>query len=261
MDAGEDIGMTFHDKLAGGKPLLGTFIKTPHHSIIEVLGGTGLDYVILDAEHAVFSLAEIDTCVLAAKAAGLPVLVRLTEGRPPDILRVLDMGADGFLVPHVTSAAQAEAIVRASHYGAGGRGYSATNRAGGYGTVPMARHLQNARSVAIVVQIEDPEGVDAIDEIAAVPGIASCFVGRADLAVAYGKTDLGDPAVDAAVETVLAACRANDVPVSTFVPDMAAATPWFAKGVRLIAVASEHKPMQAFFSRAAVDEAKGGEAA
>lgn len=250
--------MTFHDKLAGGAPLLGTFVKTPHHAIVEVLGGTGLDYVILDAEHAVFSPAEIDTCLLAARAVGLPTLVRLTEGRAPDILRVLDMGADGFLVPHVTSAAQAEAIVRAAHYGAGGRGYSATNRAGGYGTVPMAQHLENARSVAVIVQIEDPEGIDAIEEIATVPGIASCFVGRADLAVAYGTTELDDPAVDAAVERVLSACRAHGVPVSTFVPDMAAAGPWFARGVRMIAVGSEHKPMQAFFSPAAVDAAKGG---
>lgn len=253
--------MTFHEKLAGGAPLLGTFVKTPHHAIVEVLGGTGLDYVILDAEHAVFSLAEIDTCILAARAVGLPSLVRLTEGRAADILRVLDMGADGFLVPHVTSAAQAESIVRASRYGAGGRGYSATTRAGGYGTVPMARHLENARSVAVVVQIEDPEGVDAIEEIAAVPGIASCFVGRADLAVAHGATGLDDPAVDAAVERVVSACRARGVPVSTFVPDMAAARLWFARGVRMIAVGSEHKPMQAFFSRAAVDAAKGGEGA
>lgn len=253
--------MTFHRRLAEGEALLGTFVKTAHHAIVEVLGGTGLDYAILDAEHAVFSPPEIDRCILAARAVGLPVLVRLTEGRAPDILRVLDMGADGFLVPHVTSASQAEAIVRASHYGAGGRGYSATNRAGGYGTVPMAQHMENARSVAVVVQIEDPEGVEAIEEIASVPGIASCFVGRADLAVAYGAATLDDPAVDAAVERVLAACRASGVPVSTFVPDMAAAGPWFAKGVRMIAVASEHKPMQGFFSSDAVEAAKGEEGA
>lgn len=121
----------------------------------------------------------------------------------------------------------------------------------------MARHLEAARSVAVVVQIEDPEGVEAIEEIAAVPGIASCSVGRADLAVAFGATALDDPVVDAAVERVLAACRASGIPLSTFVPDMAAAGPWFAKGVRMIAVASEHKPMRSFFSRL-VNTARGG---
>jgi len=253
--------MQFSRKIASGIQLIGTFIKTPHHVIVEALGGSGLDYVILDAEHSTFGIAEIDRCLLAARASDMPALVRLTEGRAADILRVLDMGADGFLVPHVVTAEQARAIVAAAQYGAGGRGYSATNRAGSYGRTPMAQHLENSKNVAVILQIEDPEGVENINEIAAVPGITACFIGRADLAVAYGTGDLNAPEVDQAVEAVLQACRANGVPTATFVPRMEDVPAWFKRGVPMIAVASEHKPMQDYFSRKATDAAKSDEAA
>lgn len=249
--------MTFSQDVAAGAPLIGTFIKTPHHMIIEALGGTGLDYVILDAEHSTFGIAEIDRCLLAARASGLPALVRLTEGRPADILRVLDMGATGFLVPHVVTADQARAIVAASQYGAGGRGFAGTTRAGNYGRVPVTQHLEASKDVVVVLQIEDPEGVEDIEEIAAVPGIGACFIGRADLAVAYGTNDLDAPAVEEAVEKVVAACKANGIPLSTFAPKMEDARAWFDRGVSMIAVASEHKPMQDFFSKAAAAAAKG----
>lgn len=212
--------------------------------------------MILDAEHSTFGIAEIDRCLLAARAADMPALVRLTEGRAADILRVLDMGAEGFLVPHVVTAEQARAIVAASQYGAGGRGYSATNRAGNYGRTPMPQHLENSKSVAVILQIEDPEGVDNIEEIAAVPGVAACFIGRADLAVAYGATDMNAPEVENAVEKVMNACAAAGVPVATFVPKMEDATAWFERGVSVIAVASEHKPMQDYFSKAAAAAVK-----
>lgn len=249
--------MSLSRSIASGETLVGTFIKTPHPMVIEALGGGGLDFIILDAEHSTFGIAELDRCVLAARYAGLPVLVRLTEGRPADILRVLDMGAEGFLVPHVTTAAQAEAIVTAARYGAGGRGYSATNRAGQFGRTAMKDHLANASDIAVVVQIEDPEGVDAADAIAAVPGIASCFIGRADLAVAYGVNDLDAAETDAAVAKVIDACARHGVAASTFVPDMKDVGSWLARGVKVIAVASEHKPMQDYFSSAAVASAKG----
>lgn len=249
--------MTFSDRIRAREPLVGTFIKTPHPMIVEVLGGSGLDYVILDAEHAPFDIAALDHSILAARAIGMPCLVRLTVGTPADILRVLDMGADGFLVPHVTTAAYAAEIVQAARYGAGGRGYSATNRAGNYGRVTMAQHIENAKKTAVIVQIEDPEGVDNVQDIAAVPGIASCFVGRADLAVAYGVNDLSAPIVSEAVAKVLAACADKPVAVSTFAPDMGQVKGFVDQGVSMVAVASEHKPMQDFFSVAAVGAAKG----
>ncbi|MEM7696405.1 MAG: aldolase/citrate lyase family protein [Pseudomonadota bacterium] len=247
----------FTPLLAQNRPLITTFIKTPHPMIVEALEGTGLDCLILDGEHAPFDLAAFDTCLLAGRAIQMPMLARVTEGSPAELLRVLDMGADGVLVPHVLTADQAESIVKSVHYGAGGRGYSAHSRAGRYSQHNMAAHLENAKSVGIVVQIEDPEAVENVAEIAAVPGVSAMFVGRADLAVSYGVNNLNDKMVSDALDAVLAAGKANGVPVATFAPQLSDATAFFKKGVRMVAVASEHKPMQDFFGKAPVAAAKG----
>jgi len=248
--------MTFFERIRSGSDLVGTFIKTPHHSIVEVLGHSGLDFLILDGEHSTFGIAEIDRCVLAARYVGKPCLVRLTDDRPADILRVLDCGADGFLVPHVTSAAQAEQIVKVSNYGENGRGYSATNRAGEYGQRSMSAHLEASRTPVIVPQIEDPDAVENIEEIAAVPGITALFVGPADLAVAYGVNDLKAPQVVEAVDHVVKVAKENGVPVASFAPSMGDASALFARGLSIVAVASEHKPMQEFFALEPVEKAK-----
>ncbi|MEO1192624.1 MAG: aldolase/citrate lyase family protein [Pseudomonadota bacterium] len=248
--------MSLFQAIGSGQPLVGTFIKTPHPAVVEALGGSGLDFIILDAEHAPFGRAEIDRGLLAARAAALPALVRLESDSPAQILSVLDMGAAGFLVPHVTSPEQAAALVQAAHYGAGGRGYSATNRAGDYGRRSMAQHLEASRQPVVIPQIEDPEAVERVEEIAAVPGITALFVGPADLAVAYGVADLKAAKVVEAVDRVIAVAGARGLPVATFAAEMQAAKGLFARGISLVAVASEQKPMQDFFSTAAVAAAK-----
>jgi len=253
--------MTFFNALRSKTPLVGTFIKTPHHSVVEALGGSGLDFFILDGEHSTFGITEIDRSVLAARYVQKPVLVRLTDDRAADILRVLDVGADGFLIPHVTSGDQAAAIVRAANYGENGRGYSATNRAGEYGRRSMPDHLAASANPVIIPQIEDPVAVDNIEEIVAIEGITALFVGPADLAVAYGVNDLKSPRVTQAVDHVIAVATKAGLPVATFAPSMADASALFARGISVVAVASEHKPMQDFFSVGAVSAAKADGAA
>ncbi|MDQ0317511.1 HpcH/HpaI aldolase family protein [Amorphus orientalis] len=228
--------------------LIGTFVKTPHPMVIEVLAGTGLDFAILDAEHAPFGPTEIDLSLLAARAARLPILVRVPDARPSEILRVLDQGADGVLVPHVMDAAGAAALVKAANYGAGGRGYSATTRAGDYGARTMAEHLERSRDVVVVPQIEDPDAVEAAEAIAATEGLGACFVGPADLAVALGETSLDAPAVRASVDKVVAACAAAGLSAASFAPTMSAAAGLFERGINAVAVASDQKALQDFFS-------------
>ncbi len=253
--------MQFHETLRSGRHLAGTFIKTPHHAVVEVLGQSGLDFLILDSEHAMFGWADIDRAVLAARHAGMPCLVRLADDRPADMLRVLDCGADGFLVPHVTCAAQAEAIARAAHYGARGRGYAATTRAGEFGARSMAEHLAASAAPVVIAQIEDPEGVENAAAIAAVSGLSAIFLGPADLAVAYGETSTQAPRVQAAMAHVTKAARAAGLPAATFAADMAGALALFRSGFTMAAIASEQKAMLEYFSPEAVRRAKPGGAA
>jgi 2-keto-3-deoxy-L-rhamnonate aldolase RhmA len=84
-----------------------TFVKTDSPQVVEVLGLCSLDYVVLDAEHAPFDRQTMDRMVFAARAVGLPMLVRVPDHRDATILSVLDLGAHGIVVPHVDSAADA----------------------------------------------------------------------------------------------------------------------------------------------------------
>ena len=228
-------------RLARGDVIVGTFVKTPSPIVVEVLGLTELDCLCLDTEHAPFDRGTLDSCLLAARASRMDVLVRVPSAAPEHILNALDCGATGIVVPHVRSAEEARACVRASHYGPGGRGYAGSSRAAAYATTPMTRFLaESATHTVVVAQIEDPEAVDDIEAIAAVPGIDALFIGRVDLTVGYGASSLDDPRVVAAVEAVCQAGRRAARPVGMFLSRISDVAQWRAKGATLFLLGSDH---------------------
>ena len=81
----------FRERVRGGDRLLGTFVKTPHPAVFEVLAGTPLDCLCVDAEHAPFDRAAIDLAVLVARAADMPTLVRVSRPEPAEILNAQDL--------------------------------------------------------------------------------------------------------------------------------------------------------------------------
>ncbi len=200
--------ISFRDQLRAGELLAGTWIKTPHPHVVEVLSLSSLDCLVLDAEHAPFDRAALDLCILAARAGGKPVLVRPASASHEHILNALDCGADGVILPHIRSAAEAEDAVKACHYVSGGRGYAGSSRAAGYTTKGMSRHRADATAVIVIAQIEDVEGVDNIDAIAAVSGIDALFIGRADLTIAYNAETPDDAVVVDAVDRIVTAGKA-----------------------------------------------------
>ncbi len=233
--------MNLKRRIAAGGALLGTFLKTPSPILVEVLAGAGLDLLCLDAEHAPFDRAAIDLCIMAARAVAFPVIVRVATAAPEQILNALDCGADGVLLPHVRSAAEAEAAVRAAHYQPGGRGYAGSSRAARYGLAPMPEHrAASAARTVVIAQIEDVEALDEVEAIAATPGLDMLFVGRIDLTVALGAPSPDAPEVIAAVDRILAAGRAAGCPVGMFVPRHEDVAGWRDKGARLFLQGSDH---------------------
>ncbi len=228
-------------RLADGDMVIGTFVKTPSPILVEVLSLTALDCLCLDAEHAPFDRGTLDLCIMAARASGMDVLVRVASSSPELILNALDCGATGIVVPHVCSADEARAVVRASHYGHGGRGYAGSSRAAGYTTRSMATHLAaSAERTVVILQIEDPEAVDAVAEIAQVPGVDALFIGRVDLTVAFGAASQDEPEVVAAVEAVCEQARQCGRPVGMFLSRVEDAAGWRAKGASLFLLGSDH---------------------
>jgi 2-keto-3-deoxy-L-rhamnonate aldolase RhmA len=231
--------MGFRERLRACELLAGTWVKTPHPHVVEVLAQSPLDCIVLDAEHAPFDRTSLDLCLMAARAGGKPVLVRPADAGHAQILNALDCGADGVVLPHIRSVAEAEEAVHACHYRPGGRGYAGSSRAAGYGSLGMAATRAKADGVIVIAQIEDVQGVDAVEAIAAVPGIDCLFIGRADLTIAYGTETPDDPRVVAAVGRIVAAGRAAGVATGMFLPRVGDVAEWRAAGASLFLLQSD----------------------
>lgn len=236
----------FKKQVLSGAPLAGTFVKAPSIPVIEVLAQSGLDFVCLDAEHAPFDRVGMDACIAVARALDFPMMVRVGDASPREILQALDYGAVGVIVPHVESVAQAEAVARSAHFGLGGRGYAGSSRWAGYSTRSMPEVLAQSRDETVVLaQIEEPAAVEVCEEIAAVEGVDGLFLGPADLSVGYGHTDIDNDEVKAALARVGAACRAVGKGYASFVGTGAAAQDWAAQyGVNIFCIASEQTWMR-----------------
>jgi 2-keto-3-deoxy-L-rhamnonate aldolase RhmA len=231
----------FRRRLLAGDPLLGSWIKTPSPMLCEVLGGSDLDVLCLDAEHSPFDRRELDLCLLALRSAGMPALVRVPSAAPEHVLNALDCGATGVVVPHVTTASMAESVARSARFGPGGRGYAGSPRAADYTRKPMADHLSSsAEQTVVIAQIEDLEALGAIEEIAATDGIDCLFIGRIDLTVALQADSPADPPVLEAVERICAAGRSAGRPVGMFLGDLDELPRWKAAGASLFLLGSDH---------------------
>ena len=230
---------TFRERLTNSEPLIGTFLKTPSAIAAEVLSYSDLDVFCIDTEHAPFGRLETDHCLAAFRAADKPSLVRVADDSSTEIRSALDSGATGILVPHVTTADQARAIVKAAHFGDGGRGYAGSTRAAEFTNKSLTDHLADSREqTTVIVQIEDIEALEHVAQIAAVDGVDAIFVGRVDLAVAMQKSPM-DEEVIATVQDICAAGRATGTAVGMFTPDLDELPGWKEAGASLFLLGSD----------------------
>lgn len=231
---------TYRERMLAGERMAGTFLKTPALEMIEILSGTGLDFVCLDAEHAAFDRARLDACLAMARALDFPTLVRIPSGAPENVLMALDAGALGIVCPHVSSAEIAADLARSARFGHGGRGFAGSTRWANYTRTPMAELLDKSRDETVVIaQIEEPEGVEAAHAIAATDGIDGLFIGPADLSIALGESSIGSPALYAAYDRVGQATKAAGKAFITFAPTPSAAEVYLQYGVTVFYIGSE----------------------
>lgn len=186
---------------------VGTFIKTPAPHIVELLGLAKLDFAVIDAEHGPFDRTAIDVMMLASRASGLPLIVRIPDHQPSTIMWALDLGAAGIVVPHVDDVEQARSVVHAAKYLVGSRGYSNGPRAAGYGTRSTTDVIRTGNDTKVICQIESATAVEQVEAIAEVAGVDGLLIGRADLALSCGLTDFGDHRIAEATARSLRAAR------------------------------------------------------
>jgi 4-hydroxy-2-oxoheptanedioate aldolase len=203
---------TLRAKWESGKTAFGAWFFLRDATLVEAAALAGYDYVCVDMQHGLadFHLA-VTMLHATARTTATPV-VRVPSNDGAAIGRVLDAGALGIIVPMVNSADDARRAVAACRYApAGVRSVGPMGAGARYG--PAYFRDANA-AVACIPMIETREAVEAVDEIAAVPGVDALYVGPGDLSVTLGLPpglDSEDPRFVAALDRVLEACRRNDV--------------------------------------------------
>lgn len=182
--------------------------RTP--DVPAIAAAAGYDAVYVDLEHAGTSWDTAAMLCSAAIGAGIGSLIRVPSHAPDVIARALDVGAQGVIAPHVRSKADAEALVAAARFPPGGeRSVSGPNAVSGYAPTPVAERLAQVDAETVVIaMIESVDALEAVQEIAAVPGLDMLLVGPHDLASERGAPgDLEHPDVLAAIRSVVDACR------------------------------------------------------
>ncbi|HEX6340985.1 HpcH/HpaI aldolase family protein [Umezawaea sp.] len=231
-------------RLRAGEKLAGALVRMPSEDVVEMLAVAGLDFVLVDCEHGPADVGSLRHHIALAQVHGVPVLVRIGEGEHHLAARALDQGAQGIVAPHVESAADAEALVRAVRFPPRGtRGFATYPRAGRFGTVSAADHRAAAESTLVIAMLESPAAIGDAAAIVAVAGIDGYLVGTADLAAARGPDD-------PSVADLLAAVRADPGTASVVRVDLASgaagAAEAFADGAQVVVHNVAHVLMETF---------------
>lgn len=192
---------------------LGTFFELGGCGVMEALTRTGLDYVIIDAEHGCFSVETTADYIRTAENGGLLPYVRIGSVQRPYVLRMLDIGARGLIVPNITSLEQVEDLVRFAKFPpVGQRGFCPT-RTSAWGADEWSKDALSYmaecnRRVKVFPQCETAEALEQVEAIAAMEGVDGIFVGPCDLSIALGvPLEMDSPKLQSAIGRILDACR------------------------------------------------------
>jgi 4-hydroxy-2-oxoheptanedioate aldolase len=230
-------------RLKAGEAIFGCFVRYPDAGLVEVLGYQAWDFLVFDGEHGVLEPRDCENLVRAAELRGVTPIVRVPTNLPPQILRLMDTGAQGLHVPWVNSAAEADAAVRSVKYHPRGQRGLAGVRAADYGQAgSLADYTQRANAeTLVVVHVETSEAVERASEIAAVDGVDVVFIGPTDLSQSLGVPGQPQhPDVQAAIEKIVLAVSKSPAALGIMVPNAAAARQWRERGARYVAIGMEN---------------------
>jgi 2-dehydro-3-deoxyglucarate aldolase len=190
--------------ILAGRAVTGSWLQIPSPVSAGLMARQGFRFLTLDAEHALFVLGNLQTCIAAIHAGSSQAFVRVPALEEPWIRRSLDAGAVGIICPMIRNAAQAAELVRFARYAPrGGRGFGFC-QANAYG-LDFTEYVAAAdAATTVIAQIEHIDAVHDIDKILQVPGIDAVLIGPYDLAGSLGLPgQTGHEKVLAAIDTVL----------------------------------------------------------
>ena len=195
-------------KLAQGKVVYGAIISRFAPDIVEIFGAIGYDFVMIDGEHGPMDLDQVEHMVRAAESFGITPITRIPNHEDSTILRFLDRGAQGIIVPHINTREDAESVAQAArYYPEGRRGVAGSGRAHDYGTGGADSAGWINSQVLVIPMVEETQAIDNLDDILSVPGVDVLHVAAGDLGQSMGNP--GRDAVRKLMSQVIPKIRAS----------------------------------------------------
>ena len=201
-------------KMLQGEKVAGTFFELGSNTVIECFRHTGLDFFIIDTEHGPFDIESSMDFIRTAELGNVTPLARIKEISRPAVLKMLDIGAKGLIVPCVENPEQVKALVEwAKYYPVGKRGFFMA-RSAGYGHEGFAGNVDEYFRICneetlLIPQCETIGCLESIEEIVNIEGVDGIFIGPYDLSIGMGKpAQFDDPEFIEAVRRILRACKA-----------------------------------------------------
>jgi 2-keto-3-deoxy-L-rhamnonate aldolase RhmA len=221
-------------RLKSGELLIGTMISEVRNpNIAYMLAQNGYDFLLIDNEHGSYSPETVSDLVAASRGAGIAPVVRIPEIRRETILKPLDAGAAGLLVPQV--------MFHAKYPPAGNRGAALRRPHALYHKVSPVEYMREANEETLIaVQAETPESIQNLEAIAAVPGVDVVFVGPFDLSISLGfPGEINHPREMQAIERVVEVCRQSSIASGIHLFDIPTLKLWIEKGMRFLSYGSD----------------------
>jgi len=231
-------------RLKKGERVLGTMVSLfDHPEIAKIIKLCGFDYFIVDCEHGNFDYTTVARIMTVARESGICGMVRIPDIRREVILKYMDMGAGGLLLPNTETVEQARALVEYAKYAPlGNRGVQLFRGHTGFEKIANATdYMKKANEeTVLLIQIESPTGVKNIDALLAVDGIDAAFIGPNDLSQSMGIMGQFDhPNFIAALDAIIAAAKRKQKFSGAHFQVANALKPWIAKGMTVNLWANE----------------------
>jgi 2-dehydro-3-deoxyglucarate aldolase len=212
--------MSLKQKLKNNELTIGSWIMMGNPMSVEVMALAGFEWLVIDIEHTSIDLETTQALITTIQSKGLKALVRVSKNEEVVIKRILDMGADGIIVPMVCSKEDAITAVNYAKYPPIGKRGVGLYRASGYGTKFEEYKKWVNEELVIIAQIEHIDAVNNIDEILKVEGIDGTIIGPYDLSGSMGcPGEFEREDVKITVQRVLDRCKTHNIPSGFHVVD------------------------------------------
>ena len=223
-------------KLKNNEKVIGTFFTMGSANLLEALGYTFLDYVIIDTEHGPFDTETVMDLVRAAECANLTPIIRIADVTHKEIQRAVDSGAKGIVVPCLKTLDEMKRLVEFAKFPPiGNRGFI-QGRASGFGEKNWAKDIHQFMAVCneellVLPQCETVQCLEVIEHIVEMEGIDGIFIGPFDLSISMKMpAQFEEEAFLAALERVLKACKNARKPAFIFTSDIKSAQKYIKQG-------------------------------